>query len=320
VNDVPGRPVGLDDDIDAIRFVRAISRNWFLLAVIVAICGAASFALANWTPTTYEASATIVLPTARQTSGLPRTAGTVRALLTNTGIVSEALRGTPLEGSTTPAEFAKSAVLIDDMPGGQFVRMRVRAPDPNLAATIARSLVDRAVVQGARVDERAAARTSEELKVQLDRAAERLAEAGRLLLDYVQRTHGKGMRDEVQTLLSDPRDAPGVPGETDASRARLTGQPDVTSNHELELAKRRTDYLVARRAYTDIGVRYEKAQFEAVAGGSLVRLVDPQIVAGTPLPRDRMRKTVFGLLVGLLLGLAVLIIWEARSSSKRGVR
>src|SRR5687767_15994835 len=81
----------LDDDIDATRFLRAIARNWILIAVITLVFSIGSFAFARWAPTTYEASATLVVSTPRETSGLPRTAATARALLTNAGVISGAL-------------------------------------------------------------------------------------------------------------------------------------------------------------------------------------------------------------------------------------
>ena len=323
----------LDDDIDATRFLRAIARNWILISAIILFFGVGSLVLASWRPTTYEASATLVVSTPRETSGLPRTPATARALLTNTGVVSDALRDTPLEQSTTAAEFVRTGVVIDEVPGGQFVRLRVRAADPNLAAAIVRSLVNGAVAQGARVDERAAARAGDELKIQLDRAAERLTDAGRRLLELYRRV--PGITNDVQALLSERREGllaaevgvllPGAgagagrpradPGRT-LAEAELK-QLEGLSERELELAKLRADYAVARRVYTDIGVRYEHARFDALAGGSLVQLVDPQIAAGTPLPRDRVRKTLLGLVVGLLAGVAVVIVWEANSSIRR---
>ena len=324
----------LDDDIDATRFLRAIARNWILITVITLVFGLGSFAFARWVPTTYEASATLVVSTPRETSGLPRTAATARALLTNAGVIGAALRGTTLEGSMTTPEFVRNQMSIDEVPGGQFVRVRIRASDPNLAAAVTKSLVNGVITEGARVDERAAARAGEELKIQVDRAGERLTEAGQRLLEQYRRSYAPGITNEVQALLSDgleglltgevERFPPGVGV---ARRPRAGGgavlgeaelkQLEGQSKQELELAKLRADYQVARRVYSDIGVRYERSRFDALSGGSLVQLVDPQIAAGTPLPRNLIRKTLLGLVVGLLVAVAFVIVWEAHNSMRR---
>jgi uncharacterized protein involved in exopolysaccharide biosynthesis len=329
------RASNLDDDIDATRFIHALRRNWVLISLLTVIGGGGSFAIASVTPTQYEASATLVLPTPRETSGLPRTAATARALLTNTGVVSEALRGTALEQATTAADFIRTNVSIDEVPGGQFVRLRLRAMDPTLASTVTKSLVETAMTQGARVDERAAASAGEELKIQLDRAAERLREAGSQLLEYHQSSRVAGVTRDVQAVLGERRDALGLTAELEGGAPRLRpaepGRPsgefsdselkvlDGLSARDLELARLRTNYGVARRVYSDLGLRYEQARADALSGGALLRLVDPEIAAGTALPRNRGRKTMLGLVVGLLAGCAAVVVLEANRSLRRSV-
>jgi hypothetical protein len=327
------RGATFEDDIDATRFVRAIVRHWVLILTVVVMCGAGSLAIASWTATTYEASAMIVLPAPRETSGLPRTIASARALLTNTGVVTEALRGTHLEQSTTAPEFVRTAIDIDEMAGGQFLRLRVRASHPDLAAAIAKSLVNGALAQGTRVDERSAAETGNQLKRQLDQAAKAFAEAAQRLLELPDQSRTTPITQKIQAVLEERRQvlglAAGIEGDrpglraVEAGRARPRGdqprtftdaelqQLEALSARELDLAKLRADYVVAWRVYSDIAVQYEQARVEALAGGTLIRLVDPEIAAGTPLPRDLVRKTMLGLVVGLLLGLAAVILWEA---------
>jgi uncharacterized protein involved in exopolysaccharide biosynthesis len=330
-------PGSVEEDIDATRFLRAVARNWILISAIILIFSAGSFALASWTPTTYEASAMLVLSAPRETSGLPRTAATVRALLTNSGVVNEALRGTVLEQSTNAAEFVRAALFVDDVPGGQFVRLRVRARDSKLAATLTKSLVDGAAAQAARVDERAGT-TGEQLKVQLDRAAERMAEAGNRLLDYQQRSHPNEASSEVQAILRERRELLEIPLESERGQDRFPGaaglaapgeqrrralteaevkQLETLSARELEMIRLRTDFFAAGLVYSELGLRYEKARSDALDKDSILVLVDGEIAPGAPLPRGRLRKTVLGFVIGLLVAVAFVVIREAQDPARR---
>jgi uncharacterized protein involved in exopolysaccharide biosynthesis len=311
------RATSFDDDIDVARFLEAIKRRWLLLSAVALAFGAVSFALAIRAPILYEASATLVLAPGREGATLPRNVHTARALLTSPALVSDALRGTPLEGSATAPEFSRRSISVDDMPAGQFLRVRVRAPSPELAAGVTKALVDRAAAQADRLERSSASRINEELKRQLARAAERFTEAERRLLEYGRRAPQPGSTSAVGIVLPryDPLTVPISP-RGEATAGIELKQPDRLLVRDLELARIGTDYDIARRVYFDFGVLHERTLAEVSSAVSLIRIVDPDIAPGVPLARGVARKTALGVLVGLLAGLAVVIAWEARGSGR----
>jgi uncharacterized protein involved in exopolysaccharide biosynthesis len=187
------------------------------------------------------------------------------------------------------------------------------------------------------VDERAGT-TGEQLKVQLDRAAERMAEAGNRLLDYQQRSHPNEASSEVQAILRERRELLEIPLESERGQDRFPGaaglaapgeqrrralteaevkQLETLSARELEMIRLRTDFFAAGLVYSELGLRYEKARSDALDKDSILVLVDGEIAPGAPLPRGRLRKTVLGFVIGLLVAVAFVVIREAQDPARR---
>jgi uncharacterized protein involved in exopolysaccharide biosynthesis len=271
-----------------------------------------------------------VLPSDAETTGLPANAATVRALLTNTGLVDQVLRESG--AGDVPAVFAAEAIAVDEVVNTRFVKVRVLALDPALAATIAGKLVDRATAQGALVDRGVAEAMMKHFDQQAGRAATRLAEAERRLLEYVREHRVEALRLEVEALLARRR---GVSGSAQAPRGGTRGRDapgtprppapqapptpiGLLFERELEVARLETDYEASRRVYADLVERREHAAAAAIGDAPIVRRLDPEIAQGRPLPRGRARKAAIGLLAGLLIGVALAVAAEARRGWRTG--
>jgi len=134
---LPPRPdAPLEDEIDFTRYFRVFARHWVLLVVVGLLGGVLGFAVSRMKPVLYEGVTTVlVLPPAK---GDARTASTAnfRALLENLTHGLQVINELGLDKppfSLTPQRFHDEALRVEEVPGTNFMRVRVRLTDPTRA-------------------------------------------------------------------------------------------------------------------------------------------------------------------------------------------
>lgn len=319
-----------------------------MVGAVAGIAGVLTFAVVSRTPVLYEASTTLVLQSRApaDAAGLPPGAATLRALLTNRNFLTGVLEETGLTGSGSPEEFVRDSMSIEEQQNTPFVRLRVRAADPALAAKIARLLAERAGAHADRFDREASADLAVQLQRQMAHAEARLKELEQNLLERRRTAQIDQLRAEVERILTrhglsfppgpvlaGSRSAlPAAAPDTTARRApgdppRTLGEAELGRlgelyARELELSRLETEYAAASRIYSELAARYEQARLDGFQSRPLVRVMEPETAAGSPLPRGRLRKTLLAVFAGLLLGLALAVAIDARQvwRSVQGVR
>jgi uncharacterized protein involved in exopolysaccharide biosynthesis len=315
-----------------------IGRRWRLIALVAVAAAAVALVLASLRPIEYEASATLVLSGSRSSpDDLAGRQATIRTLLASPNLIAEVLHGTRLAGSVSPSEFARDRLEIRDIPNMPALGLRVRAPDPSLAESLAKRLVDAAVAHGSRFDRDLAADQRDRLAKQTAAIGERLKGAEDRLLAYRQSSQIDVLRARVERLLVRRGMALGLPANLARDRAQTRMDDVVTTTlpkrpttslsepdeieqlnllhtREMELARLETDYKVIQRVYRDLAGRYERSLAAEQVITRPVRLLESNIAPGVPLPRGRVRQAALALFAGLLVGVVIGLALEARKA------
>jgi uncharacterized protein involved in exopolysaccharide biosynthesis len=87
---------------------------------------------------------------------------------------------------------------------------------------------------------------------------------------------------------------------------------------QIELARRQTNYDLAKRVYSDLAVRYEETRSETLGSSAQLQVVDDAIPPDRPLSRKGAQSTALGLVAGLLVAALAALALDGRQA--RGER
>jgi len=204
---VPPGDVGYDEPVDLPRFLAALRRAWWLIALIVVPFTGAVLVLSLVLPQTYDATARLVVQddggalAGGDNDAMTRRLATIQTLLTSREVLTRAAEDLRAETADTLEE--KVSASVDDV--ASIVDIRATDGDATGAAAIANGVADTFVEE------------------QRGKERERFASA----------------RRDLQAALDRLRDTPGASVEVAALRQRLSelSVAEVAGGDELELAE-----------------------------------------------------------------------------------
>jgi len=204
---LPPRPdAPLEDEIDFTRYFRVFARHWVLLVVVGLLGGVLGFAVSRMKPVLYEGVTTVlVLPPAK---GDARTASTAnfRALLENLTHGLQVINELGLDKppfSLTPQRFHDEALRVEEVPGTNFMRVRVRLTDPTRAMEATRRLAQKGVSLNAEISRREESSIRDLLKVRLDESSEQLKVTETQLLSYQREAQVELLKTDTESMLDE---------------------------------------------------------------------------------------------------------------------
>jgi protein tyrosine kinase modulator len=229
----------LEDEIDFSRYVRVFARHWMLLVVFALVGAAAGFAVSRTKPILYEGVTTVlVLPPAKVDV---RTASTAnfRALLENLTHSLQVITELGLDKppfSLTPQAFHDRALQVEEVPGTNLVKVRVRLTDPTRAMEASRRLAQKAVSLNSEISQREGSSIRDLLKAHLDEASDQLKSAETQLLSFKRSAQIDLLQRDTDAMMYERGELLRLTIDIESEKARLsaaeseiTKQPRVLS-------------------------------------------------------------------------------------------
>jgi uncharacterized protein involved in exopolysaccharide biosynthesis len=232
----------LEDEIDFSRYFRVFTRHWMLLVVASIVGGALGFAVSRTKPVLYEGVTTLlVLPPSKVDV---RTASTAnfRALLENLSHSLQVITELGLDKppfSMTPQRFHDEALQVEEIPGTNVVKLRVRLTDPTLAMEASKRLAQKAVSLNAEVSRREGSSIRDLLKVHLDESSEQLKAAETQLLEYQRTAQVDLLQRDTDAMMREREDLLRLTLDIESEKARL-------KTAEAEISKQQRTLSVGR--------------------------------------------------------------------------
>jgi len=195
------------------------ARRWVLIGTLL---GMAAGAFAWWgTERTFEAVVTLSVNQPRDSAAV-NTTSSYRALLENQTIAAQALKHAGLDQGRhpiAPSDFLRYVLNVEELRGTNLIRLRVRLPAPDLAASVANDIATRAEQLSRDVNQAEGQSMRDQLKSQRDEIAERLATAETALLDFKRKHAVSLLRAEVESLVQLREELAGVDVDLASARA-----------------------------------------------------------------------------------------------------
>jgi uncharacterized protein involved in exopolysaccharide biosynthesis len=248
----PSRPADtFEDEIDFSRYFRVFTRHWMLLIFAAIAGGALGFAVSRTKPVLYEGVTTLlVLPPSKVDV---RTASTAnfRALLENLTHSSQVITELGLNKqpfSMTPQRFHDEALQLEEIPGTNVVKVRVRLTDPTLAMEASKRLAQKAVSLNAEVSRREGSSIRDLLKVHLDESSDQLKAAEAQLLSYQRTAQVELLERDTDAMMREREDLLRLTLDIESEKARL-------KSAEAEIAKQQRTLSVGRSVMSEEALR-----------------------------------------------------------------
>jgi uncharacterized protein involved in exopolysaccharide biosynthesis len=249
---LPTRPdAALEDEIDFSRYFRVFARHWMLIVVVALAGAAAGFAFSRTRPIRYEGVTTVlVLPPSKVDV---RTASTAnfRALLENLTHSLQVITELNLDKppfSLTPQRFHDEALQVDEIPGTNLVKVRVRLTDPTRAMEASRRLAQKAVSLNTEISRRESSSIRDLLKVHLDEASAQLQAAETQLLTFQRTAQVDLLQRDTDAMMYERGELLGLTVDIESEKARLSAA-------EAEISKQQRFLSVGRSVGTEEALR-----------------------------------------------------------------
>lgn len=213
-----------DDDFDAARYLLALRRGWLwvLCGTLLGIAAGAVWSATR--PVIFEASTTLTIAYPAGQGAAETSPQALTVILQNVSLAAQVIDEVGLARpphSLTPQRFVEDALLVEALPGTNIIRVRVRLPDPALAAEASRRLSLKAIDLTRSLNEQEGSAVQERLKEHLAAAAGRLAAAEKELLTYQQRAQVELLKQDTDAMLSMRGDLLDLGLEIEGEKSRL---------------------------------------------------------------------------------------------------
>jgi uncharacterized protein involved in exopolysaccharide biosynthesis len=280
----PVRSPAMEDELDLGRYLRMIFRGWPLIIVGAVLGGAAGVAAANRRPILYEAVTTILI--GRSNTNVA--SATSRALLENRTIAAQTLAdiGLPL----SPQGFVSGALVVEQVPGTNVMKVKVTLGDPVKAAQASRSLSQKAVELNRRIASEEGSAIRSQLKALLDQAADRLKGAEEQYVRYQDQAQVELLKKDTERMIAER-------GELLRLRIDIEGEKARLAAAEQEIQKQDRVLSVPRAVAAEAALQRGASRAAAAdSNAAVVRRAGDEIAALTqatekPLPSPMTRES-----------------------------
>ena len=220
----------MEEELDLGWYLYPLRRRWKLVAGGVLVGAVAGLAGASLRPVLYEGVTTILI--GRSDSVVA--SATSRALIENHTLAAETLAEIGIQVS--PQAFVSSALVVEQVPGTNVMKVRVTFPDAVAAAQTSKLLSQRAVELNRRIasDEGSAVRS--QLKMLLDQSAERLKAAEEQYLDYQDQAQVELLRRDTDRMIRERGELLRLRIDIETEKARLAASEQEILKHDRVLS------------------------------------------------------------------------------------
>jgi capsule polysaccharide export protein KpsE/RkpR len=254
----------MEEELNLRRYLHIFRRYWLIIVIGFLVGATAGFAGASLRPVVYEGVTTVLIG---RSNSVVATASS-RALLENNTVASQALAeiGLPL----SPQSFMSDAVVIEQLPGTNVMKVRVRLADPAKAAEASRVLSQKAVELNRRVasDEGSAVRA--QLKNLVEEATARLKVAETEYVHYADQAQIDLLKKDTEKMIAERGDLLRLRIDIETERARLAAA-------EQEIKKQDRVYSVPRAVSAETALQRTAERNEATdAANQVLRRLEEQ--------------------------------------------
>jgi uncharacterized protein involved in exopolysaccharide biosynthesis len=237
----PGnRYADYDAEIDIGRYLLALWRQRLLIAGATIVCGVLAFVVSSMSKLTYEATAQLIVSrsTFGETNQPPQQAVSItsfRAMLDNQAVAAETVKEFGLDKAPfglTVSSLLGGIVSSEVVPGTDVITVKVRLPDPALAARVANAFAERAVKLAERLSQEDVGVARSTIKSQVDEAAVRLNEARARLETFKKAAQLDLMQADVTSLLNQRSELVTLMVDIESEKARLKSAEDELAKQE----------------------------------------------------------------------------------------
>jgi uncharacterized protein involved in exopolysaccharide biosynthesis len=270
------------------RIVSAAIARFRLLGSLAFIGALIGFAIASLRPLSYDSTATLMILQPKLGQTVAPTTASFRALLENVNLVSEVIQELRLDQppfSLTPQVFLERSLSVEEVRNTNLVRLRVRLPSPEKARDVANAVAQKAVALNRRIDQEESLFIRDQIKEQLDRAAERLQVAEKDLLEFQQSAQLELVKKDSEAGLTQRGQLLSLSVDLAVEQARI-------ARAEEELAKQAPTVTITR-SIDDEPAMMESARQRASAS--------PQGVLGLEMKSEFLNRTYLDLEQQLVL-------------------
>jgi uncharacterized protein involved in exopolysaccharide biosynthesis len=241
----------LEDEIDFTRYFRVFARHWILLVIAALVGAAAGFAMSRTKPVLYEGVTTVLVLPPSKTDVRTASTANFRALLENFTHSAQVINELGLDKppfSLTPQQFHDEALQVEEIPGTNLVRVRVKLTDPTRAMEASRRLAQKAVSLNTEISQREGSSIRDLLKAHLNEAADQLQAAEAQLLAFKRSAQVELLERDTDAMMYERGELLRLTIDIEGEKARLSAA-------EAEISKQQRVLSVGRSVASEDALR-----------------------------------------------------------------
>jgi uncharacterized protein involved in exopolysaccharide biosynthesis len=242
---------GFEDEIDFTRYFRVFAQHWILLCVLALVGGLTGFVVSRMKPVLYEGVTTILISPPSKVDVRTASTANFRALLENFTHASQVINELGLDKpplSLTPQRFHDEAMQIEEVPGTNLVKVRVRLSDPQRAMEASKRLSQKAVSLNTEISRREGSSIRDLLQAHLNDASDQLKAAETQLLAYQREAQVELLQRDTDAMLYERGELLRLTIDIESEKARLSAA-------ESEIGKQQRVLSVARSVPSEDALR-----------------------------------------------------------------
>ena len=247
-------PSSSDEELDIGWYTQALWHRWKTILLIAIIGAAVGYAVASLRPIRFEAVTTLLVTPPPRTPTAPVNLATFRSVLENVSLAARVVAETGL--AISPQTFLETALEIEQPPGTNVLKVKVRLADPHKAADASRRLASGAIALTKRLNQEEGSSLQDQLKTHLEEAVQRRATAEKELLSYQQSAQLELLKVDSEALLAERGDLLRLTIAIESEKARLAAA-------EKEIARQKPLLSAPRSVGAEEALRHAGAKPES---------------------------------------------------------